>query len=233
MRRWRAIAALAWHDTRTARRRLVVSVSAISLGIAALVATDSFSSDVVRSVREQSRALLGADLSLSANQKFTAPVDSVLAALEAQGARVGRSTTFASMATIVGHPGTRLAQVRAVSAEVPFYGAIVTDPPGRWGALQEGRRALVDEALLIALGARVGDTLFLGYARFAIIGTLKNVPGDVGVATAFGPRVYIADKWLEETRLLGFGSRAQYEALVQLPATLSPARVVARARPVL
>ena len=230
---WRAIPALAWRDTRTARRRLIVSVSAISLGIAALVATDSFSADVVRSVREQSRALLGADLSLTSRQRFAAPMDSLLTALRAQGARVAFATTFSSMAVVPGHLGTRLVQVRAVSEGAPFYGVIETEPAGRWAELQRGRRALVDASLLIALDARVGDTLYLGFARFEIFGILKNVPGDVGIAAAFGPRVYIPDRYLAETRLLGFGSRAEYEALVQLPAALSPARVVARARPVL
>jgi putative ABC transport system permease protein len=230
--RWRALPALAWRDTRTARRRLVVSVSAISLGIAALVATDSFSSDFTRSVAEQSRGLLGGDLAFNSNAKFAPPIDSMLHSLEQQGATVAHTTTFSSMAVVPGRPGTRLVQVRAVSEGVPFYGKIETDP-GRWADLQQGRRALVDPSLLVALDARVGDTLFLGFARFEIIGTLKNVPGDVGIAAAFGPRVYIPESYLAETRLIGFGSRAQYEALVKLPVGLSPARIVARANPLL
>jgi putative ABC transport system permease protein len=230
--RWRAIPALAWHDTRTARRRLIVSVSAISLGIAALVATDSFSADVTRSIRQQSRALLGADLALNSSQQFTAPVDSVLASLEQQGARVARATTFTSMAVVPGHPGSKLVQVRAVTPEMPFYGTIETDPAGQWAHLHEGRHALVDPSLLISLNARVGDTLFLGFARFAITGVIANVPGDVGISAAIGPRVYIPAAYLAETRLLGFGSRAQYQAMLKLPVTMSPARVVARARPV-
>jgi len=70
----------------------------------------------------------------------------------------------------------------------------------------------VDPALLAALGASVGDTLALGNARFPILGTVLNVPGDVGVMSAFGPRVYIPARTLERTGLLRFGSRAEYEA---------------------
>ena len=35
------------------------------------------------------------------------------------------------------------------------------------------------------------DTLTLGYGRFVIAGTLKNVPGDPGIAAVIGPRVEI------------------------------------------
>ena len=230
---WRAIPALAWRDTRTARRRLFLSVSAISFGIAALVATDSFSADVVRSLDEQAQAFLGGDLQLSAREALGAPVDSLLDSLRGLGARVAHATSFASMAVVEGRPGTRLVQVRAVSTGSPLYGEITTQPAGQWTEIQHGRNAIVDPSLLVALGAHVGDTLFLGFSRFAITATLQNVPGDVGIATAMGPRVYIPDKYLAETRLLGFGSRAQYEATVALPASVSPARVVARARPML
>ena len=52
-------ARIAWRESRTARRRLLLYMSSISLGVAALVAIDSFSENVIRSVHEQSRALMG------------------------------------------------------------------------------------------------------------------------------------------------------------------------------
>ena len=45
-----------------------------------------------------------------------------------------------------------------------------------------------------------------------------SAPGNVGVRTAFGPRIYIPARDLPATRLLGFGARAEYEAFVRLPA---------------
>jgi predicted lysophospholipase L1 biosynthesis ABC-type transport system permease subunit len=60
-RRTRAIFGIAWRESRTARRRLLLYMSSISLGVAALVAIDSFSDNVIRSVHEQPRALLGGD----------------------------------------------------------------------------------------------------------------------------------------------------------------------------
>ena len=64
----RALLSLAWRESRTARRRLLLYMSSISLGVAALVAIDSFASNVTESVREQSRALLGGDVAFGARQ---------------------------------------------------------------------------------------------------------------------------------------------------------------------
>lgn len=220
--RWRAIATTAWRESRNSRRRLALFMSSISIGVATLVAIDSFSGNVTRSIREQSRTLLGADLTLTSRESFTPAMNSLLDSLARGGVTVGRQTNFASMAITPGGETTRLAQVRAVTPEIPFYGKIETNPAGRWRQLQAGHNALADDALLIALRARVGDTLVLGYGRFAIIGTLQNVPGDVGIATAFGPRVYIPAKYVEETRLLSFGSRAEYEAALRVPSSVDP-----------
>ncbi len=218
--RWRTLAALAWRDTRTTRRRLFLSMSSIAIGVAALVAVDSYSADVVRSIHAQARGLLGADLSVTAHRPLPAPVTSLLDTLKTRGAVETRVTTFSSMTLVNGGNATRLVQVRAMGAGAPYYGQIETSPAGRWSELQSSRNAIVDSSLLIALDAKIGDTLSLGYARFTILATLRNVPGDVGIAAALGPRVYIPDRYLADTKLLGFGSRADYESLVKLPSSI-------------
>lgn len=224
--RIRDLARLAWRDSRSARSRLLLYMSAISLGVAALVAIDSYTANVITSIRQQSRELLGGDLSLSSRTAFPPSVDSLLDTLRHDGITVGRTTTFTSMALVPRAPAPRLVQVNAVSPGVPFYGSIATDPAGRYGDLQTGHTVLVDGALLVELGAKLGDSLSLGSARFAIIGTLLNVPGDISIASSLGPRVYIADKWVPETKLLVFGSRAEYAALLELPAGTEPDAVV-------
>ena len=219
----RALLSLAWRESRTARRRLLLYMSSISLGVAALVAIDSFASNVTESVREQSRALLGGDVAFGARQgDFTPKADSILDSLRQTGIRFARQTTFASMGLVERSGGTRLVQVRAITPEYPFYGTITTSPAGRWAQLQNGRNALVDQSLLITLEARVGDTLTLGYAKFAIIGALVNVPGDPGISATIGPRVFIPASRLAETKLLTFGSRADYEAFAKLPEGTDP-----------
>ena len=223
--------ALAWKESRTARRRLLLYMSSISLGVAALVAIDSFASNTQRSVREQARALLGGDIALSSRQPFHMPLAAALDSLRTEGVALTDVTTFTSMALVERTGGTRLAQIRAVTPGYPFYGEILTQPAGQWARLQSGRFALVDPALLLAVDGHVGDTLALGFARFIVIGTLTSVPGDVGVASAIGPRVYIPAKFVDETSLLLFGSRSDRETLLKLPTTLPPQRFLFRFRP--
>ncbi|MEO6527757.1 MAG: FtsX-like permease family protein [Gemmatimonadaceae bacterium] len=219
---------LAWRESRTARRRLLLYMSSISLGVAALVAIDSFASNTQQSVREQARALLGGDMALNSRQQFPAPVLAALDTLRREGVGVATVSTFASMAFVARSGTTRIAQIRAVSAGYPFYGEIVTAPARQWARLQSGRFALVDPSLLTALSARIGDTLALGFARFTIIGTLVSVPGDVAVTSAIGPRIYIPSAFLDETSLLMFGSRADHEALLKLTPALPPVRFIYR-----
>jgi len=217
LRQVTSLARLAWRESRTARRRLLLYMSSIALGVAALVAIDSFAANVNRSIRDQSLALLGGDLTFGARQAFPERAIAILDSLEDNGAGVAYVTTFASMALAPQHERTRLAQVRAVGEGYPFYGEVITRPAGQWTRLHDGHYVMADPSLLISLGASVGDTLRIGFTDFVILAELEQVPGDPGVAAAIGPRVFVAERWLEEMGLLGFGSRAEFEAVVRLP----------------
>jgi len=103
-------AALAWRESRTARRRLLLYMSSISLGVGALVAIDSFASNTQRSVREQARALLGGDIALSTRDSFAAPVRVALDSLRREGVGVADVTGFASM-TLLARTGSSRKQL--------------------------------------------------------------------------------------------------------------------------
>ncbi len=110
---------------------------------------------------------------------------------------------------------------RRFEAAIRSTGGSSPTPDAAWSGLQSGRHVVVDPSLLTALRARVGDTLALGEARFVISGAVVSAPGNVGLRAAFGPRIFIPARFLEETRLLGFGARAEYEAYLRLPAGVS------------
>jgi putative ABC transport system permease protein len=199
---------------------------AVTAGVAALVAINSFTQNLRVSVAEQARALLGADLSFRSGRAFPPRVEALLDSLIAPDSGAGRlarsgrralQVSFVAMAYVPRTTGVRLVQARAVAGGYPFYGEIVTQPAGRWRALERQNGVLVDPVLLTALHAELGDTLALGNGRFPILGTVLNVPGDIGVFSAFGARVFLPARSLPATGLLQFGSRADYEAFVQLP----------------
>jgi putative ABC transport system permease protein len=233
MSRFRFVLAMAWRESRASRRTLLLLLASVSVGVAALVAIQSFGDSVRSEVRRQARALLGADLSLASGAPFSPKAEALLEQL-ARTARaaapVARVTTFGAMARVPERARVRLVQVMAVEPGYPFYGDVVTQPPGQWGKLSDNA-CLVDQALLIGLDAGVGDSLAIGEARFRIRGTVLNMPGDVSVRTSLGPRVFIPRAAAEATRLLGFGARARHEAFLALPESAVPENLVARFRP--
>ncbi|HYW32520.1 MAG TPA: ABC transporter permease [Gemmatimonas sp.] len=224
----RALLRLAWRESRTARRRLALYMSSIAFGVAALVAIDSFAGNATNSIREQSRTLLGGDMSLGTRAAPPAVVDTLLDSLAAAGIPNSRVTTFASMALAEPSGGTRLVQVRSVTPGYPFYGAIETVPANGWSRVHDEPWVFVDPSLLIALDASIGDSLRLGQRKFLIAGTLGNVPGDAGITAVIGPRVYVSDRWVESTALLRLGSRAEYETVLRLPVEVASGRPAAR-----
>ena len=229
------VLAMAWRESRSSLRRMALLLASIALGVAALVAISSFTDSLQGSVRDQARSLLGADLALGSANRFSPRAEAELEKVlrEAPGAEVSRVLRFSAMAYVPRTAGTRLVQVTAVEGGYPFYGRIETDPAGRWDGLRETGGVLVDAALVDALGAKVGDTLALGEARLPIRGVVTNVPGDVAVRAAFGPRVFMSARDLDATDLLGFGARARYEAYLKLPAGTDPQRLAMRYRPLL
>jgi putative ABC transport system permease protein len=228
----RFVLRMAWRESRASLGRLWMLTASVSVGVAALVAVNSFTDDLRDAVRGQARALLGADLSAGSASPFSERAEAELAAV-ARGAAVARVTRFQAMVLVPSGAGARLAQVTAVEGGYPFYGAITTAPPEAWPRLAGERAAVVDAALLAALGARVGDTLALGDARFTIAGTVVAAPGDVSIQSALGPRVFVPGRYLGETGLLGFGARARHVAYVKLPEETDARRLADRHRPAL
>src|SRR5688500_1771142 len=144
MRLWRSISRLAWRESRTARRRLLLAMSSISLGVGALVAIDSFAANLTSSLREQSRVLLGGDILFGSRQPFRPVVDSLFDSLARNGVEIARITKFPSMAVARQSGNSRLVPIQAVSDNYPLYGEITTAPAGRWSALRTGPHALID-----------------------------------------------------------------------------------------
>jgi putative ABC transport system permease protein len=204
-------------EIRSSWRRLGLHMFSITIGVAALVAINSFRANIESSVREQARGLLGSDLELRSNRPFPDSVQAVLDSAVSTGVPVSYLTSFASMALTPRTGLTRLVQVRALEGGHPYYGGVQTDPAGRWSRLQDGPHALVDPAVLVQLDAEVGDTLHLGDFAFQIDAVVMNYPGRVSLQSAIGPRVYIPLRYLEATNLIRRGSRAFYEANLKIP----------------
>ena len=203
-------------------RRIGGYAASVALGVAALVAVHSFSGDVIRSIREESQLLLGADLRLTSNAAISDSVGAIADSVVAEGGRLSRVTGLVSMVYAPGSGATRLTQVRGVEGGFPLYGRVETAPPGIWSRLGEPGVAIVDEAIPIQLGVGAGDTLQVGSSSFVILGTVRGLPTDIGFQSAIGPRVFVARSDLAASGLLEFGSVARHHIYLRMPAGEDP-----------
>ncbi|HEY8232218.1 MAG TPA: FtsX-like permease family protein [Vicinamibacteria bacterium] len=230
------ILSLAWREARGSRRRGLLIVAAIAIGVAAQVAINSFTANLRESVQREARALLGADLSVGAAGPWSEKAESLVAEVRSAtrpAAELARVVSFGAMAYRPGGDTTRLAQVLAVDPGYPYYGTIVTEPRDEWTRLTQTGGAIADPSLLAMLGAGVGDSIALGEARFVVRATIVDAPGDVSLRSAIGPRVYIPRSRAAETGLLTIGSRARYEGYLKLPAGADAESLAKRFRPAL
>ena len=199
----------AWRDSRRTRRRLLLFIASMALGVAALVAIRSFADSLETAVAEQAQSLTGSDLTVWARRalgrKDAALVDSVAQAYPGDQAR---EVAFASMAYFPKTGGARLTEIRAVEGAYPFYGEIVTVPAGRAATYQERDEALVDASLLLQFGVEPGDSVRVGERTYPIAGGIEEIAGQTGVGAFVGPRVYLPLASID-TALVGFGSRIE------------------------
>ena len=204
---------LAWRDTRSYRRRLMLFFSCIALGVAALVSIRSIGENLEDAVQMQAKTLLGADLMLSGRSPFSDATEDLIASIEGD---VAREVRFGSMVYFPRVDGTRLVEVRATDGTFPFYGEFTTTPAGARTMLADSDRVLVDDALMLQYGVEVGDSLRLGQSTFVIGARVNAVSGESAAVMDVSPRVYLPEAMLEATGLTGKGSLVSYRAYFQL-----------------
>src|SRR5215204_2792135 len=195
---------MAWRDSRRNRSRLMLFVSSIILGIAAMVAIYSLGDNMSDEVDRQAASLLGADLMIGTAKQVSPAIQKMVDSL---GDRRSEQRMFPSMIYFTKGNKTRLVQVRALGGEFPYYGILETVPSEAGKAFRKGQAALVDQTMMLQYDATVGDSIKIGNVSFVIAGTLINAPGQTGLSASVAPPVYIPLQYLEQTGLSQKGSR--------------------------
>lgn len=199
---------MAWRDTRRSRGKLALFAFSVIFGVAALVAVNSLRSNLEQEVDQQSRALLGSDLEFRSSDAFDEKAEAFFDTLGAIDEAV--DTRLSTMAYFVKSDDTRLVSLRAMDGGFPWYGTIDTRPENLDVAQERGRVALVEESLKIQYDLEIGDTIRIGETEFQMIGELLRLPGESSFGSSFSPRILISNAFLEETQLLGYGSRISF-----------------------
>jgi len=198
----------AWRDARSRYKSLFLYCSGIIAGVAALVAILSFRSDVLLTVEDQSRELLGADFEIRSNSPYPEEITSFI---DSVGGNQSTSIEFSSMVLYGPEEEARLSQIRAFEGTFPFYGELKTVPREAAYQYQDNESTLVDQPIMNQLGLGVGDSIRVGNQILPISGIILEVPGESSVFSLIGPRIFIPKKVIEGSSLLDRGSRLEYK----------------------
>ena len=207
---------MAWRDGKASLSRLLLFMASIILGIAAVVSIQLFSENLKDNIKNQSKALMGADFIIDSEQLPSKKVQSIIDSLGVAASEVN----FVSMAAFPNNEGTKLVKVRAIEGPFPLYGTIDTAPKSAALQYQKLGGALVDATLMLQFNLKPGDSIKLGVRTFPIIGSLKSIPGSTAISGAVAPPVLIPLRFIEETQLLQVGSRKEYQYFFKAPPTM-------------
>ena len=213
---------MAGRELRASWRRLVFFFVCVAVGVGAIVALRSLIQSVGATMTAETRALTAADILITSGQPWSDEVLAIIDATLAGEPELARTSSveIASMARPADEPKAiaRVVELRGVQAAFPFYGKFVLqdDMPYHHGLLAGGG-ALVRPELLTQLDVAVGDQIIIGEGTFEIRGVILREPGGQLGAFSFGPRVLVDHDDLLATGLLGVGTRAERQLLVQVP----------------
>jgi putative ABC transport system permease protein len=204
---------MAWRDGKASLSRLMLFMASIILGIAAVVSIQMFSENLKQNIKNQSKALMGADFIIDSRQLPNQKVQAIIDSLNVAASEVN----FVSMAAFPKNEGTKLVKVRAIEGDFPFYGTIDTEPSEAAKQYQSLGGALVDATLMLQFNLKTGDSIKLGKITFPIIGALKSIPGSTAISTSVAPPVLIPFRFIDDTELLQLGSRKEYQYFFVAP----------------
>ncbi len=236
--------AMAWRETRGAWRHFVYFLVCIAVGVSALVGVSLFASHVDDAVSKQAKSLLGGDLEIRSSHPLSAESRAIIDSLHQRGIHTTEVTELVAMAARPGKAGsgqtTQIVELKAVHSGYPLYGVLKVEPALPLERLLDpdptlcGRceGVLVQEALLLRMGLRVGDRLKIGKAEFLITGLVRTEPDRIANAFSLGPRVIVTQAGLQSAGLVQPGSRVRERQLLRLPSgmPLEPLRAELRGR---
>ncbi len=199
---------MAWRDGKASVGKLILFVASIVLGIAAVVAIQSFGDNLKKNIALQSKSLMGADFIINSSKPVNERVSKIIDSL---GGANGREIGFASMAAFPKNDAAKLVQVRGIEGGFPFYGELETNPTSAGKTYQQTNGALVDATVMLQNNIRVGDSIKIGGVTLPVAGALKSVPGSNAIFSSVAPPVLIPYRFIEQTGLVQTGSRIDYK----------------------
>ena len=203
---------MAWRDARHNFSRLFLFMSSVIAGIAAVVALDSINTALQYDIDTNAKELLGADLVINGERKFSGDLQQHFDSLQLPQAS---QADMASMVLFLHNHQSRLIRLVALKGSFPFYGEVETKPSKIFPKINDGQYALLDETLASQFDVSTGDSLRVGNSVFQVAGVVTKFPGGGGLMSTFTPSIYISMDHLDSTRLVQYGSRVSYKQFLK------------------
>lgn len=193
---------------------VLVLLAAVSLAVAALTAVGFLTDRIGKAVARQANEVLAADLRLRSQE----PVPSEWRELAAQY-RLQTADTLSFPSVVFHGDDNALSSIKVVSDDYPLRGAVrVADE--LFGAQYEvdgipsRGEVWADGALLARVGADVGDVLDVGELQLTVSAVLTYRPDQSIGFASLAPTVIMNIDDVDESGLIGEGSRVRYALLV-------------------
>ncbi len=206
-------------DLRSAWRRLLFFFLCIAIGVGAIVALRSIIRNFNHVMTSDARAILGADIRISANRAWTpanlATIDRIAKPFVTARAESVESSTMLRPAE-ESNQRALLVELEGIEPPYPFYGQYsLAHGQTFQHELLANHGVLVANSVLERLHLKTGDKVKIGTQVFAIRGILEREPGASG-GFRFGPKVLVSKSALEKAQLTGFGSRSRRRILLRV-----------------
>ena len=204
---WSLIFKTAWRDSRKDRWKLFLFVSSIILGVASLVAINSFNDNLVKDIDSQSKQLLGADMKISSNRVIS---DDILSQVDSLGLEKASEIELFSMSYLPQQETSQFIKIKSIEGGFPYYGKLISEPSNASLDFKTKNVALVDDGMMLQYSITVGDSIRIGDAMIPIAGKLMNAFGSIEAGSSFAPTVYVNRDVVDKSNLVQPGSLVDY-----------------------
>lgn len=215
---------LAWREILRNWRFILAFTLNLGLGFFGFIFLGSLNGAIQDAFASRSRALLAADISVSALRELTPTEEKILNSTLAQStAGVLQETRAIEAYSMLSKDGSsRLVDISAVGEKHPLYGEILLKPAGLVSSespksLFTGKNIWIAPDLAAQLSLNVGDTVDLGGTTFKVSEIVEEDSGNGWRGSSLAPRIYMAMDEFKKLGLTGKGSRINYLRQYKIP----------------
>ncbi|NQZ20254.1 MAG: hypothetical protein HRT44_13500, partial [Bdellovibrionales bacterium] len=172
----------------------------LALGLTSLIAIEGLGSSISDTISQRSKAILGADLTISARRPILELEVKKIEKFLPKEAKYAHVKELYSM--VRGQePNSRMVQIKAISGDFPFYGKIITENSSKLESIKNGGKIWAYPEILFQLGLKETDQLKVGEIWLDIGDIISDDPS-AAISTQMAPRIFMSLDTLKKTGLI-------------------------------